>query len=210
MIQPRDAGGHAAGASTASVRCWPGRGVAHEVGADALAIKAAGAALPVLEGEVALSASGSVSSSRRPFASSYLTTSGCGTTSAGRCLTANGARGAWALKSQDYRAPRPSGGRTKQVTYRWSTRVSAGRHPSLRCRTVLPSGQRAGITTARPRSSSAGGDPVILLYGLTTSSSTRSPTAGSRSERSRPDRGRFAGPCYREERHTGTARRPAG
>jgi hypothetical protein len=35
-----------------------------------------------------LSASGSVTSSRRRFASSYSTTSGCGTISAGQCLTA--------------------------------------------------------------------------------------------------------------------------
>jgi hypothetical protein len=34
-----------------------------------------------------------VTSSRRRFASSYLTTSGCGTTSAGRCLTAERASG---------------------------------------------------------------------------------------------------------------------
>jgi hypothetical protein len=40
------------------------------------------------------SAGGSVTSSRRRFASSYLTTSGCGTTSAGRCLTAERASGA--------------------------------------------------------------------------------------------------------------------
>jgi hypothetical protein len=39
------------------------------------------------------SASGSVTSCRRPFASSYLTTSGCGTTSAGRCSTAKNASG---------------------------------------------------------------------------------------------------------------------
>jgi hypothetical protein len=39
------------------------------------------------------SASGSMTSSRRQFASSYLTTSGCGTTSAGRCLTAERASG---------------------------------------------------------------------------------------------------------------------
>jgi hypothetical protein len=39
------------------------------------------------------SAGGSVTSSRRRFASSYLTTSGCGTTSAGRCLTAECASG---------------------------------------------------------------------------------------------------------------------
>ena len=38
------------------------------------------------------SASGSVTSSRRRFASSFLTTSGCGTTSAGRCLTAERVR----------------------------------------------------------------------------------------------------------------------
>ena len=40
-----------------------------------------------------LSAGGSVTSSRRRFASSYLTTSGCGTTSAGQCLTAERASG---------------------------------------------------------------------------------------------------------------------
>jgi len=39
------------------------------------------------------SASGSVTSCRRPFASSCLTTSGCGTTSAGQRLTAERARG---------------------------------------------------------------------------------------------------------------------
>ncbi len=39
------------------------------------------------------SASGSVTGSRRRFASSYLTTSGCETTSAGRCLTAERASG---------------------------------------------------------------------------------------------------------------------
>ena len=38
------------------------------------------------------SAGGSVTSSRRRFASSYLTTSGCGTTSAGRCSTAERTR----------------------------------------------------------------------------------------------------------------------
>lgn len=41
-----------------------------------------------------LSAGGSVTSSRRRFASSYSTTSGCGTTSAGQCLTAERASGA--------------------------------------------------------------------------------------------------------------------
>jgi hypothetical protein len=42
-----------------------------------------------------LSTSGSVTSFRRRFASSYSTTSGCGTTSAGQCLTAErAARGA--------------------------------------------------------------------------------------------------------------------
>ena len=39
-----------------------------------------------------LNAVGSVTNSRRRFASSYLTTSGCGTTSAGQCLTAERAR----------------------------------------------------------------------------------------------------------------------
>src|SRR5437870_4497692 len=38
------------------------------------------------------SAGGSATSSRRRFASSYSTTSGCGTTSAGRCSTAESAR----------------------------------------------------------------------------------------------------------------------
>src|SRR5215472_12411296 len=38
------------------------------------------------------SAGGSVTSSSRRFARSYLTTSGCGTTSAGRCLTADAFR----------------------------------------------------------------------------------------------------------------------
>src|SRR6516165_4914045 len=42
------------------------------------------------------SAGGSVTSSRRRFASSSWTTSGCGTTSAGRCLTAERASGALA------------------------------------------------------------------------------------------------------------------
>jgi hypothetical protein len=39
------------------------------------------------------SAAGSATSSRRRFASSYSTTSGCGTTSAGRCSTAESASG---------------------------------------------------------------------------------------------------------------------
>src|SRR5207245_4316414 len=39
------------------------------------------------------SAGGSATSSRRRFASSYSTTSGCGTTSAGRCSTAESASG---------------------------------------------------------------------------------------------------------------------
>src|SRR5215469_7729075 len=38
------------------------------------------------------SAGGSATSSRRRFARSWLTTSGCGTTSAGRCLTADALR----------------------------------------------------------------------------------------------------------------------
>src|ERR1035441_2347209 len=40
-----------------------------------------------------LSAGGSVTNSRRRYASSYLTTKGCGTTSAGQCLTAERASG---------------------------------------------------------------------------------------------------------------------
>jgi hypothetical protein len=68
---------------------------AHELGAAAYAIKAVRAAASESEGDAAgdSSASGSVTSSRLRFASSSLTTSGCGTTSAGRCLTAKCASG---------------------------------------------------------------------------------------------------------------------
>lgn len=63
---------------------------AHELGAAAYAIKAARAAAPQGEGVAQgdSSAGGSATSSRRRSAISSSTTSGCGTTSAGRCSTA--------------------------------------------------------------------------------------------------------------------------
>jgi hypothetical protein len=95
MMQARAAGGHAMGAArdlrgaTRYAAYAAGQAgavahvAAHELGAAAYAIKAARAAAPE-----------SVTSSRRRSASSYLTTSGCGTISAGRCLTADRASGA--------------------------------------------------------------------------------------------------------------------
>jgi hypothetical protein len=107
MTQARAAGGHAMGAARdlrgaarhAAYAAGQAGAVAHvaahELGAAAYAIKAARAAKP--EGEARSqgdsSANGSVTSSRRQFASSYLTTSGCGTISAGRCFTAE--RASW-------------------------------------------------------------------------------------------------------------------
>jgi hypothetical protein len=69
---------------------------AHELGAAAYAIKAARAGAPEARARPQgdSSTGGSATSSRRRLASSYLTTSGCGTTSAGRCLTAEHAPGA--------------------------------------------------------------------------------------------------------------------
>ncbi len=108
MMQARAAGGHAMGAA----RGLRGAGrhaayaagqagavahvAAHELGAAAYAIKAARAAAPEAESGLQgdSSANGSVTSCRRRFASSFLMTRGCGTTSAGRCLTAEGASGA--------------------------------------------------------------------------------------------------------------------
>jgi hypothetical protein len=106
MTQARTAAGHA----MAAARDLPGAArhaayaagqagavahiAAHELGAAAYAIKAARAGVPECEGAGRLGAGGSVTSSRRRFASSCLTTSGCGTTSAGGCLTAERASGA--------------------------------------------------------------------------------------------------------------------
>jgi len=107
MTQARAAGGHAMGAARdlrgaarhAAYAAGQAGAVAHvaahELGAAAYAIKAARAAAAEGQGGAQgdSSASGSVTSSRRRFASSFLTTSGCGTRSAGRCLTAERASG---------------------------------------------------------------------------------------------------------------------
>jgi len=107
MTQARAAGGHAMGAARdlrgaarhAAYAAGQAGAVAHvaahELGAAAYAIKAA--VLPRRKAKARprgdWSAGGSATSSRRRFPSSYLTTSGCGTTSAGRCLTAERAPG---------------------------------------------------------------------------------------------------------------------
>ena len=102
MMQARAAGGHAMGAArdlhgaarhaayAAGKAAVVAHVATHELGAAAYAIKAARAAASDGEDERqgAWSAGGGVTSSRRRFASSSLTTSGCGTTSAGRCSTA--------------------------------------------------------------------------------------------------------------------------
>ena len=64
---------------------------AHELGAAAYAIKAVRAAAPDGKGESAatLEVPMATTSSRRRSASSYSTTSGCATTSVGRCSTVN-------------------------------------------------------------------------------------------------------------------------
>jgi hypothetical protein len=107
MMQARAAGGHAMGAARslrgaarhAAYAAGQAGAVAHvaahELGAAAYAIKAARAAAPKARARPQgdSSASGSVTSSRRRFASSYLTTSVCGTTSAGQRLTAERVRG---------------------------------------------------------------------------------------------------------------------
>src|SRR6266699_977164 len=51
------------------------------------------------------SAGGSATSSRRRFASSYSTTSGCGTTSVGRCSTAESASGHLSLRDESCSCP---------------------------------------------------------------------------------------------------------
>jgi hypothetical protein len=119
MTQARVAGGHAMGAARdlrgaarhAAYAAGQAGAVAHvathELGAAAYAIKAARAGAPDGEGESAgrLECGGSVTSSQRRFASSYLTTSGCGTTSAGRCLTAERAPGASTAHKRIERTP---------------------------------------------------------------------------------------------------------
>ena len=101
MTQARTAAGHAMAAArdlsgaarhaayAAGQAAAVAHVAAHELGAAAYAIKAARAAAPEGEGEGA----GRLEcrwqrSSRRRSASSYSTTSSCGTTSAGRCSTA--------------------------------------------------------------------------------------------------------------------------
>src|SRR5216683_6856987 len=51
------------------------------------------------------SAGGSATSSQRRFASSYSTTSGCGTTSVGRCSTAESASGHLSLRDESCSCP---------------------------------------------------------------------------------------------------------
>lgn len=104
MMQARAAGGHAMGAARdlrgaarhAAYAAGQAGAVAHvaahELGAAAYAIKAARAAAPEDEGEAAGRRECRWQRDQLPrrFASSYSTTSGCGTTSAGRCSTAEG------------------------------------------------------------------------------------------------------------------------
>ena len=107
MSQARTAGGHAMAAArdlsgaarhaayAAGQAAAVAHVAAHELGAAAYAIKAARAASPEGEGEAAGRLEcrwQRATSSRRRFASSYSTTSGCGTTSAGRCSTADRTR----------------------------------------------------------------------------------------------------------------------
>jgi hypothetical protein len=101
MSQARTAGGHAMAAAkdlsgaarhaayAAGQAAVVAHVAAHELGAAAYAIKAARAAAPEGESDSAgwLSAGGSAISSRWRSASSYSTTNGCETTSAGRCST---------------------------------------------------------------------------------------------------------------------------
>jgi len=103
MMEARAAGGHAMGAAR-ELRGAPRHAAyaagqagavahvaAHDLGAAAYAIRAARAAVPQREAEAAgrRDANGSVTNSRTLFVNSYLTISGCGTTSAwSDCLTA--------------------------------------------------------------------------------------------------------------------------
>ena len=121
MMQARAAGGHAMGAARdlrgaarhAASAAGPAGAVAHvaahELGAAAYAIKAARASAPNGHSEAAggWSADGSVTSSRRPFASSCLTTSVSGTTSAGRRLTGQRASGRRPQRPSGSAADRP-------------------------------------------------------------------------------------------------------
>ena len=101
MMQARAAGGHAMGAArdlrgaarhaayAAGQAAAVAHVAAHELGAAAYAIKAARAAAPRVGARRpgGSSADGSVTSCRRRSASSSSMTSGCATTSAGRCST---------------------------------------------------------------------------------------------------------------------------
>ncbi len=103
MTQARTACGHANGrgrrparGNTAyRVRCWPGRGrrarrrARTRRGRVCDQGRTFGAPPPQGGAQGDSSAGGNVTNSRRRPASSYLTTSGCGTASAGRCLTAD-------------------------------------------------------------------------------------------------------------------------
>ena len=114
MIESRAAGGHA-NAAARDLRGAPRHAAyaagqaavvahvaAHELGAAAYAIKAARAAAPATRprGQGGSSAGGSATSSRRRSASWCSTTSGCATTSAGRCSTSDG-------RARPARRPRP-------------------------------------------------------------------------------------------------------
>ena len=107
MMQARAAGGHAMGAARdlrgaaryAAYAAGQAGAVAHvaahELGAAAYAIKAARQQFQMARAKPQgdSSANGNVTSCRRRSASSCSTTSGCGTTSAGRCSTAEPAAG---------------------------------------------------------------------------------------------------------------------
>ena len=91
----RDLGGAARRAAYAAGECDAVAHVAaHELGAATWPIKAARAASPKERARAPgdSSAGGSATSSRKGFASSYSTIGDCGTTSAGRCSTADSAR----------------------------------------------------------------------------------------------------------------------
>src|SRR5712692_3553160 len=112
MTQARSAGGHAMAAArdlrgaarhaayAAGQAAVVAHVAAHELGAAAYAIKATRAAA-----QDGSSAGGSATSSQRRFASSYSTTSGCGTTSVGRCSTAESASGHLSLREESCSCP---------------------------------------------------------------------------------------------------------
>ena len=119
MTQARSAGGHAMAAArdlrgaarhaayAAGQAAVVAHVAAHELGAAAYAIKAH--VLPRRKerarAQGGSSAGGSATSSRKRFASSYSTTSGCGTTSAGRRSTAESASGHSSLRDESCSCP---------------------------------------------------------------------------------------------------------